>query len=42
MTEGNDQNRQKRRRAIRSALVLGAVVLAIYLGFIIRGVVNAT
>ncbi|MDZ7789962.1 MAG: hypothetical protein U5L08_05590 [Xanthomonadales bacterium] len=41
MTEGNDHNRQKRRRVIRSALALGAVVMVIYLGFIIRGVLGA-
>lgn len=41
MSEGNGQDRRKRRRAIRSALVLAAVVVVIYLGFIIRGVLNA-
>ncbi|WP_376695477.1 hypothetical protein [Wenzhouxiangella sp. EGI_FJ10305] len=33
--------RAKRRRAIRTALVLAAVVSMIYLGFIFRGVLNA-
>ncbi|WP_376694550.1 hypothetical protein [Wenzhouxiangella sp. EGI_FJ10409] len=41
MTEGKDQHRQRRRRAIRTALVLAAVVTVIYLGFILRGVIGA-
>jgi len=38
---GNDPHRAKRRRAIRTALILGGVVLVIYLGFIMSGVLNA-
>jgi hypothetical protein len=36
-----EQLRQRRRRAVRSALVLGAVVALIYLGFVMRGVIGA-
>lgn len=39
--DGNEQHRAKRRRAIRTALVLGGVVLLIYIGFIMKGVLNA-
>jgi len=43
MSEGKDYNqRDKRRRAIRTALALGGVVVAIYLGFIMSGVLNAS
>lgn len=41
MTDGNDSNRTRRRRAIRTALILAGVVFAIYIGFILRGMLNA-
>lgn len=41
MAGGNDPNRAKRRRAVRAALVLGGVVLLIYFGFILTGVLGA-
>lgn len=39
---GDDERiRNKRRRAVRTALVLAVVVALIYFGFIFSGVVNA-
>jgi len=38
--DSHDPRRPARRRAVRTALVLAAVVLVIYLGFIIRGVLS--
>ncbi|GHC02072.1 hypothetical protein GCM10010080_14810 [Thermomonas carbonis] len=44
MTAGHDiasnTEDQRRRRARRTALVLGAVVVAVYLGFLLSGVVG--
>jgi len=36
-----EEEQQRRRRVRRAALVLGAVALAFYLGFILMGVVRA-
>jgi len=36
--KARDSSDRNRRRAVRSALVLAAVVALIYLGFILRGV----
>lgn len=38
MRKAQDNRDHKRRQAVRSALVLAAVVALIYLGFILRGV----
>jgi len=36
-----DEQQQRRSRARRAALVLGAVALAFYIGFILLGVLRA-
>ena len=41
MSESNEQHRARKRRAVRTALVLAGVVSLIYLGFIMKGVFNA-
>jgi hypothetical protein len=41
VSENNEQYRARRRRAVRMALVLAGVVSLIYLGFIMKGVLNA-
>ena len=43
MTAGHDTTRDtdaQRRRARRTALLLGGVVVAVYLGFLLSGVVG--
>ena len=43
MTAGHDTTRDtdaQRRRARRTAMLLGAVVVAVYLGFLLTGVVG--
>ena len=40
--DDNDQYRARRRRVIRTALILAGVAALIYLGFIMMGVTNAT
>lgn len=41
MRDDDQRIRSKRRRAVRTALVLAFIVAAIYAGFILRGVLNA-
>ena len=38
--DGRNRNEHRRRGVVRTALILGAVVVAIYLAFIGRGVLN--
>ena len=37
----NQDSAQRRKGEVRTALVLGVVALAIYVGFILSGVLNA-
>ena len=38
---GNDDLAARRKRAVRTALVIGGVAVAIYIGFILSGVAAA-
>jgi len=41
LSENNNQHKTRRRRVIGMALVLAGIATAIYIGFIMMGVVNA-
>ncbi len=40
-THNQDQAARRRKGVVRTALVLGAVALAVYVAFILSGVLNA-